>query len=169
MRDARDGGAFGYAQLAHAFTEKTIGRRPHAIAPLREIDDIHVPLHDLLLGASVFQVVGPDHLLQLAVERIIVMPRHVFDQLLGDGRRAESSVAAQKVVDGSLARAQKIHAVMLPESLIFDGDKGIHQRPWQLGIGHGNEMNAAVQRAVRQLHTLAHARRSILEIIIIKV
>ena len=105
-------------------------RRSHAAAAVGQVDDVEVHLKHLSLVRASLQIQSAEHLGQLAVDADAVVTRQILDQLLGNGGCAERSAALAKqlflqISDRRLARAQKIHALVLPESLVLNSHKGI--------------------------------------------
>ena len=124
--DANQRGAFGSRQLGNILAEIHARRALHAEAALAEIDRVEIPFHDLVLGIELLRRQRGEDLLHLAVDGHVVLMRQVLDKLLSDGGCAVGRVAAGKVCNGR-ERSHPVHAVVLGEALILDGDGCMHQ------------------------------------------
>ena len=106
-----------------------------------------------MLIRTLFQIKCGKHFGQLAVYADAVVPRQILDQLLGNGGRPEGFTALVldllfQISQRSLTRAQKIHALVLPESLILYSNEGVDH-----GARHALNGGILVKRAAAAQRT----------------
>ena len=132
--NADQAGTFGSGELRHVLSEVDARRALHAVAALAEINRVEIPLHDLVLGIHLFGGQRAEDLLNLSVDRHIVLVGQVLDQLLRDRGGTVGGIAAGKIGNGR-KRSQPVHAVMLTEAFILDGDGRVYHIHRNLVIG----------------------------------
>ena len=64
---------------------------------------------------------------QLAAHRHLILMGEVFDELLGDGGGAIGGFAPEEHIQTGLDSPQPVHAVVVEETLVFNGDAGVFQ------------------------------------------
>jgi hypothetical protein len=72
-----------------------------------------------------FQLVGEQHLRQLALHGLFARQEKVARHLHGDGAGALRMVARDDVGQGGARQAIKVHGAMLVETRILDGQQGL--------------------------------------------
>ena len=143
--DADDAGAFLGRELIELLAEVDVRGALDAVGALAQEDRIEIPFQDLFLGVMLFKIQGAIDLHQLAADRDLLVLAQVLDELLRD-RGAAVSGAADEHIGRGRERSHPVHAVMLPEALILDGDGGVDQVGRDLVIGdpdsvlHGKEL-----------------------------
>ena len=123
---ARQAGALPQGQVIQVLAEVVLGGDLHAVAGTAHVDHVQVGLQDLLLGQVLLQLQGQVGLLHLALVVLVAVQKGQLHQLAGDGGRALSG-AAQQVVHQRAADALQVHAVMLVEAGVLDGDDGVDE------------------------------------------
>ncbi len=121
--DADDGGRLGQRQLRHVLAEVGVRRRLHAVAALSEVHGVEIPFHDLLLVVLLLQLQRAEDLGQLALDRDLVLAGQVLDELLGDGGAAGAGLHAGEHLHEGTGGAVPVHALVLVEALVLDGDQ----------------------------------------------
>ena len=124
--DGRDAGALAQGQLAQILAEVVLGRDLHAVVRAAEVDYVQVGLQDLLLGQLLLHLKRQIGLLHLALVVLVGIEQRQLDQLAGDGGRALQA-AAHDVVKHRAGHALDVHAVVLPEACVLDGDDRVDQ------------------------------------------
>ena len=122
VRDADDARALGEREILRLLAEVGLGGGVDAVAPLAEVDDVQVPLHDLFLIIGLLKLERLEDLEQLALHGDIVLLGEVFDELLRDGRAAEVVFHRQEHVDERAGRAVPVDALVLVKALVLNGD-----------------------------------------------
>ena len=106
-------------------------RRLDPVSPRAVVDLVQIHRQDFLLGVAVLDLVGDDHLVELASERLL--PRQPFDshvarKLLRDRAAALAfHVAVFDVAEDGAGDAFEIHPLMLIKTLVFKSDRGVLQ------------------------------------------
>ena len=125
---ARQRSALRQAQLGYILAE--IGGRGgfYAIAVVAKVNRIEIHLQNTILVPDlILQRERAENLVDLTLDRIIVLIGDVLNELLGDGRTAVLVIAHQPV-DNRTERALPVHAVVLVEAFVLDG----HDRVFQI-------------------------------------
>ena len=125
--DADDGGALRQGQLAGFLAEVRLGRGVDAVAALAEIDGVQVPGDDLVLVVLLLELQRLEYLDQLALDGDVVVAGEVLDELLGYRGAAEDVVRGGEHGGDGGQRAEPVHALVLIEAAVLDGDEGLHQ------------------------------------------
>ena len=133
--DGDEAGALGQGELAHRLSEVFIGRGAHPLAPAAQEDDIQVVGDGVLLGVVPVELQRLEDLGDLALDGDVVLLGEVLDELLGDGGAALDVLPGEHVQDGG-RRALPVHAVVLQEALVLDGDGGFDEILRDLVIVH---------------------------------
>ena len=134
VRDADDARALRQREILHVFAEVGLRRHLHAACALAEVDDVEVPLHDLFLGVFLFEIESAENLHELSLHGDVVFRSDVFDELLRDRRAAEVVFHAEEHVDERARRAVPVHALVVIEALVLDGDRRLFQIRRQLVV-----------------------------------
>ena len=152
LRDADDGRALGDGQILDVLAEIGLRRGLDAVGRVAEVDEVEIRLEDVLLAVLLMHAQRAEDLKDLAADRDLVLPRHVLDHLLRDGGRAAGVVAHERVVHAA-RRALPVHALMLVEALVLDGDERLHDVVRDLLVVDERAVLDAVE--LRQLHPLS--------------
>ena len=118
---------------------------------MRQVNEIEVHFQDLGLILGLFQIKGTHDLLDLTLHGNFVVTRYVLDELLCDGGAAARRIA-REILDRALRGGEQIHAAVIPETVILNGDKGVHQILRDLRIRHPDTVFAAVEPLILQFH-----------------
>ena len=121
LGDAGDRRAFRQRTVLDALAEVELCRRLDSLAVIAEVDDVEICLQDLILGVFLLQLERLADLAQLTVDRHLVVVGDVLDELLGDGGTAVGVLAGGEH-DDRRQGTRPVHAVVLIESLVLDGD-----------------------------------------------
>ena len=92
-----------------------------------EVDGVEVPFHNGILVIGLLELLRPEDLFDLSLDGDGVIARDVLDELLGDRRAAEGGAGAKEHIGAGLDGGDPVHALMLIEALVLDGDGGMHQ------------------------------------------
>ena len=125
--DRRQGGALCKRKLVHTLGKIMLSSLGHALAPIRKVDHVKIPLQDLALVQTPLQIQGVKDLLELAPRRYLIVPRHVFDELLRDGRAAKLRGKAKHAVEPGGNGSIPINTLVLVKALILDRQKSVFQ------------------------------------------
>ena len=110
-------------------------RRLDAVGAVAEVDAVHVLGQHLLLGPLALQVVGQRGLAQLLEHRALGLGRQrVLHELLGDRRAALHGAAAQHVLGQGARDALVVHALVLVEAAVLDGDHRVLHVGGDVGV-----------------------------------
>ena len=145
LNDAGDQSRFGRSDIFQVFVEiglrclrkSTDGER----AALAQIHPIGIKLEDLLLAELLLHLQRNQHFRELALDRLLVMPGLLRSdeegpgKLHGDGRAALLVALMSYVHPGGFRQADKVHAAVLEESAVFDGQHRIDHQLGNLVIG----------------------------------
>ena len=114
-------------QLGHVFAEISFGCGLYAVAAVAEVDCIEVHGQDaVFIVDHILQCKRAEDLVELALDRIVVILGRIFDQLLGDGRAAILLTAEQPVFHRA-QRALPVHAAVRVKTLVLDRDHRVFQ------------------------------------------
>ena len=141
--DAYDGGALRHAQFADVLAEISLGGGLDAVGPRAEIDRVQVVGDDVLLAHALLVLQGPADLPELPAHGDVCVIVHLPQQLLGDGGAAPGVSVEQGVPDGGDG-AHPVHAVMLPEPVVLNGDQRVDEVPGNLAVLHQLPVAAGV-------------------------
>ena len=98
-----------------------------AVAALAEVDGVEVPLDYLVLVVLLLELGGLEDLYQLALHGDFLVAGEVLYELLGDGGAAEGVVAAGEHGEHGTDGAVPVHALVLIEAVVLDGDEGLDE------------------------------------------
>ena len=96
-------------------------------AALAHVHLVGVHLEDALLGELLLQLDGDQHLRELALDGLLRGEEEAARELHGDGRAALAVAAFAQVDRGRFHQAEIIHAAVLEEAAVFDGQHRVHQ------------------------------------------
>ena len=148
---AREHRTFRERQLGHILAEVGVGRGLHAVAAVAEVDRVEVHGQDAVLVVyHVLQRKRAEDLVDLTLDRIIVLIRCVLDQLLGDGRAAVLRAAEQPVFHRA-QRALPVDAVVRVKALVLDRDHRVLEVLRDLLAVHPFAALQAAQRFIQRL------------------
>src|ERR1700739_1895202 len=100
-------------------------------AALAQVDLVRVRLENLFLREAMFQVKGHEDLRDLVLDGAGVGEEQELRQLHGKGGSAATMLAvADNVVPCPTDHAGVIHAAVLKELAVFDGQNGLHKVGW---------------------------------------
>ena len=134
VRDADDARALRKREIAHVLAEIGVRGHLHAARALAEVDNVEIPLHDLFLGVFLFEIESAEDLHELSLHGDVVFRSDVFDELLRDRRAAEVVFHAEEHVDERARRAVPVHALVVIEALVLDGDRRLFEIRRQLVV-----------------------------------
>ena len=100
------------------------GERP----ALAQIHPIGIELEDLLLAELLLHLQRNQHFRQLALDRLLRSQEEGPGKLHGDGRAALLVALMSHVHPGGFRQADKVHAAVLEEAAVFDGQHRIHHQ-----------------------------------------
>ena len=94
-----------------------------------ELDDVEVEFEDLVLAQDLLDVVGEDHLLELARQRLLAGEKEVLRELHADGAGAADEATGLEVRDERAADGRGTEAVMGTKRAVLGGRHGdLHER-----------------------------------------
>ena len=125
--NADEAGALRRGQVLELLAEVGGGSALDAVAALAQIDPVQVLVHDDVFVVLLLEHLGPENFHHLSLDGDAVFLAHVFDQLLGDGGAAELGVPAEEHIHAGLHGGDPVHALVLVEPLVLNGDGGIDQ------------------------------------------
>ena len=102
---------------------------------LAQINAIGIELENLLLAELLLHFDGNQHLRQFALDRFLRSQEELPGKLHGDGGAALLVAAVDYVNPGGLGQAQEVHAAVLKEAPVFDGQHRIHHQLRDLVVG----------------------------------
>ena len=141
-------GRFRQGQLAGGLAEIGLRRAVDAIGAGPEIDAVQIELEDFVLGEHLLQLIGQQHLLQLALHNPIRGEEQALGQLLGQGRGALAGAAGAPVGPGGPADALQVDGPVLVEAPVLGRHEGLGYV-----VGHRAQGDAlAIARAARGDH-----------------
>ena len=120
--DAGDGGTFGQTELRNILSEIRLGSRLHAIASLPEVGNVEIPLHDLFLVVTLFQLQCAEDLCELSLHRYFIMARHIFQHLLCDGGTSVGLAHGEKHVHQSAGGTVPVHPFVVIKAFVLNGN-----------------------------------------------
>ena len=127
VRNADDACTLGERKIVHVLAEVGVRRHLHTARALAEVDDVEIPLHDLFLGVFLFKIESAENLHELSLRGHVVLGGDVFDELLCDRRAAEVVFHAEEHIDERASRAVPVHALVVVEALVLDGDRRLFE------------------------------------------
>ena len=142
--DGGDAGALAQGELVEILAEVVLGRDLHAVVCAAQVDHVQVGLQDLLLRQLLLHLQGQIGLLHLALVVLVGVEQRQLDQLAGDGGRALQA-AARQVVEHRARHALDVHAVVLPEARVLDGDDRVDQLLRNLLVVHVDAVLGALE------------------------
>ncbi len=114
---------FGQGDVLHVLAEVDLLGAGKAVGALAEVDLVHVQLEDLVLRQAGLDLVGQQHLVDLARIRLLAGEEEVARHLHGDGRGALRQAAVQ-VGQPRAQHADEVDAAVLIEAVVLDGEHG---------------------------------------------
>ena len=148
---AREHRALGQRQLGYILAEVAVGRGLHAVAAVAQIDGVQVHGEDAVLVVHrVLERKRAEDLIDLALDRIVVVLGRVLDQLLGDGRAAVLLAADQPALDRA-QRALPVHAAVRVKALVLDRDRRVLEVLRDLLAVHPFAALVAAQRFIQHI------------------
>ena len=135
--EAGEHGGLGEVHVADRLAEVRLGRGGDAVGPAPEVGAGEVAVEDVVLAQRLLDPAGQDGLPELAARRPLVAGIEEADVLLGDRRPALDVATTPDVGPQGPEDAPGVHAVVLIEPLVLDGQDGVDQ--------HGRDV-APVQR-----------------------
>jgi hypothetical protein len=117
---------------ARCFAEAANGER----SALPQVHPIAVELENLLLAELLFQLLGDQHLCQLASDSFFRRQEKAARKLHGDGRAALLMALPHHVDPYCLEHAGKVHATVLEESPVFDREHRIYHHFRDVAVLH---------------------------------
>ena len=125
--NADDAGSFRQGELRRRLAEVIICRGVDAVAPMAEIDDVQVPLHNFFFCIILLQLQRLENFQQLALNGDIVVAGVVFDDLLRQSGAAVGVAHAQEHVQERGGGTVPVHAVVLIKAFVLNGnDRVLH-------------------------------------------
>src|SRR5579871_2056503 len=88
---------------------------------LSQVYPVPIKLENLLLGELLFQFLGDQHLRELAPDRLFRRQKEAARKLHSNGRPALAVPLPGQIDPTGLHHADKIHAAMLKEAPVFNG------------------------------------------------
>ena len=125
FRQAGQHGRFGDADFGQGLVEINIRRGGKAVGTLAQVNLVHIQFQQLVLAIVLFQLVGEQHLRQLALHGFFARQEKVARHLHGDGAGALCVVTRDDVGERGARQAIEIHGAMLIETRILDGQQGL--------------------------------------------
>ena len=141
--DGDEAGALRQAEVLGVLAEVKLRRRLNAVAGLAQIDGVQVQLQNIFLGVVLLKFQRPENLPNLPVDIGRVVLCHVFQHLLGQGGPAVAAVPGNQLQHRS-GGPLPVHALMLKEALVLDGNGGLPQVVGHLVKAHQNAVLLAV-------------------------
>ena len=139
--------ALGQVELAHILAE--VGLRGLAksvdgkAAALAQVDLVGIHLEDLLLGEAVFELEGDDDLDHLALDAPLRRKEEAARQLHGQRRAAlDIAMSRRQIVAQRAQHADVVHAAVLEEAPVLDGQHRLHQVLRNLVVGEQAALGA---------------------------
>ena len=118
-------GAFRKRQLGHILAEIAVCCSLHAVATVAKKDRIQIHGQDaVLIVYHILKCERAENLIDLALDRIVVLICCVLNELLGNGRAAVLRTAEQPVFHRA-KRAFPVHTVVRIKTLVLDRDRSI--------------------------------------------
>ncbi len=147
LDDAGQECALGQVELAHVLAEVDLRCLAEAVdgeaAALAQRNLVGVHLEDLLLVEAVFELEGNDDLRDLVPNGACVGDDEQLGQLHGQGGGSAAMLAvANHIVPGPTGDAEVVHAAVLEEAAILDGQNGLDQVRRNLVVGEQAALGA---------------------------
>ena len=124
LRQPGQHGRFSQRDVLQGLAEVGFGRCRKAVGAVAQIDLVHIDLKNLVLGELLLELVGEQHLVELAGVGLFRAEVGVARHLHGDGGSALAFDAAQ-VGESGAQNADVVHAAMLVKARVFNGHHGI--------------------------------------------
>ena len=139
--------ALGQIELPDIFAKVRLRRLAKAVnreaAALPEVDLVGVHLEDLLLGEAVLELEGDGDFDDLALDAALRRKKEAARQLHGQRRAAFGpAVAGREIVPQRSEDAVIVHATVLKEAAILDGDNRVDQVGRNLVVGEQAALDA---------------------------
>ena len=144
-------GGFGHRHLAQRLAEVDLAGGGKAVGPLPQVDLVHVQLQDLVLAELPLDLQRQQDLVDLAGEGLFGGQVEVARHLHGDGGGA-LALGLIELGHAGAQHAQVVHAAVLVEARVFDGQHRVLHHLGHLGDGH--EV-AALFAVLAQQHVVA--------------
>src|SRR3990172_1280872 len=126
---------FRQGQLAGRLPKVEAGGHLDAVGALPEVDLIEVAFQDLVLGQAALDLQRQRHLREFAAENAFLSEEEGTGQLLGNRTAALDDLPRLQVVPHRPGDADEVHATVLVEAGVFDGQHGLADVPGDLGQG----------------------------------
>ena len=140
MGYARNQRRFGQRKLRRRLAEIGLRSLFGPVRALTKVDQVEVHLQDFLFGVEGCQILGNQHLEDLAVNRLIVAARRgkeeIARKLHGNCACAGDHVARRSVLNESSNHAARVDALVLEERGVFGGDCGVDHVGRNAAEGH---------------------------------
>ena len=127
LRNGGKGSAFRQRQLRHRFGEAAVGGGTDSETAATQIDDIQVCLQNLGLIGGLLQRQRAEYLGEFPIQRVLVPPCQVLDELLCHGGAAEGAPPSAQIVHPRMAQPQEIHAVVVKKAFVLNGQERVDQ------------------------------------------
>ena len=112
-------------QLADRLVEIRLRRRLHAVDAVAEVDEVQVPLEDLVLAHFLLEAGGQDRFFDLSVDGPFWPEEGVLDDLLGDGRPALADGPGAGVGEERSGHGLQVYATVAVEAVVLDVENGV--------------------------------------------
>ena len=99
---------------------------------------------DLFLADLLLQLDGQVDLLQLALDGLLAVQNGILHQLLRDRRTALNVRVSQRIHDDA-GQAAQVDAVVIPEALVLNGHRGVHDISGQVLVLHLDAVLVALE------------------------
>ena len=118
-----DDRALGQGDIRGVLAE--IGARGglHAVGVFAQIDLVQIDGQDFIFGEILFQAIGQNGLLHLALVAALGGQQELLDELLRDSAAALAGAAFAEIVDGRAGDGQRVHAHVPVEGVVLGGQK----------------------------------------------
>ncbi|CAM2149493.1 hypothetical protein PT2222_210130 [Paraburkholderia tropica] len=127
LRQPREHRAFGEREVLQILAEVHARGAREAVGALPQIDLVHVDLEDLVLRELRLDLVGEQHLVDLARVSLFARQEEVARHLHGDRARALRRMAVRQGDEARARDAREVDAAVLVEARVFDGEDGFLQ------------------------------------------
>ena len=152
LGQTRQHGGFGHSELVQRLVEVDRRCSGKAVSPLAQIDLVHIQLQQLVLAVGGLQLVGKQHLHQLAAIGFHAAQKEHAGHLHGDGAATLRVFTCADVAEHRARQATKIHAPMRVEIRVLDGQQRLLKRA---GNGVDGYQLAALLAVFSQQATVA--------------
>jgi hypothetical protein len=161
LRQPREHGRLGSAQLREWLVEVGARRRGEAVRALAEVDLVQIQLEDLLLAQRVLDAQREQDLDDLARVGALVRQEELARELHRDRARTLLLAAGEQVRHRGARHADRVDADVLEEAGVLGGEHGVlHHLRHVLDVHEGASLLAelADQLAVGRVHAQRNAR-----------